>query len=68
VGTRAEGQSKTYVVGVLINLLTNGAMLYSFYLMLATSTVWIVRADNILVIFEEMFAAGRHPVTIYPGW
>jgi ABC-2 type transport system permease protein len=56
------------VVGVLINLLTNGAMLYSFYLMLATSTVWIVRADNILVIFGEMFAAGRHPVTIYPGW
>lgn len=49
-------------------LLAGGAMLYSFCLVLTTSTFWIVRADNILVIFGEMFAAGRYPVTIYPGW
>lgn len=52
----------------LVVLLAGGLMLYSFCLVLATSTFWIVRADNILVIFGEMFAAGRYPVTVYPGW
>lgn len=60
------GPAQAVAFGVV--LLAGGVMLYSFCLVLATSTFWIVRADNILVIFGEMFAAGRYPVTIYPGW
>lgn len=49
-------------------LLAGGAIVYSFWLILATSTFWFVRVDNILVIFESMYQAGRWPVGIYPPW
>jgi ABC-2 type transport system permease protein len=28
----------------------------------------VVRVENILVIFQSMYEAGRWPVGIYPGW
>lgn len=49
-------------------LLAGAAIVYSFWLILATSTFWFVRVDNILVIFESMYQAGRWPVGIYPPW
>ena len=27
-----------------------------------------MRVENILVIFQSMYEAGRWPVSIYPGW
>lgn len=49
-------------------LLAGGAIVYSFWLLLATLSFWLVRVENILVIFQSMWEAGRWPVTIYPGW
>jgi ABC-2 type transport system permease protein len=49
-------------------LVAGGAIIYSFWLLLATTTFWFVRVDNILVIFESMYQAGRWPVSIYPPW
>ncbi|HVU66629.1 MAG TPA: ABC-2 family transporter protein [Ktedonobacteraceae bacterium] len=43
-------------------------LIYCFWLMLATCAFWLVRVDNILVIFQDLYVAGRWPVTIYPGW
>ena len=37
-------------------------------MILATSAFWLVRVENILVIFQSMYEAGRWPVSIYPGW
>lgn len=54
-------------VGFVLSLLAGGAIVYSFWLILATCCFWFVRIDNILVIFESMYEAGRWPVTIYPG-
>ncbi|NWF68561.1 MAG: ABC-2 family transporter protein [Chloroflexi bacterium] len=51
-----------------ITLLAGVAIVYSFWLILATCAFWFVRIDNILVIFESMYEAGRWPVRIYPGW
>jgi ABC-2 type transport system permease protein len=51
-----------------VALLAGAAMVYSFWLMLATMTFWFVRLDNILVIFMSMWEAGRWPVGIYPPW
>ena len=51
-----------------IALLSGGAIVYSFWLFLATLSFWLVRVENILVIFQSMWEAGRWPVTIYPGW
>jgi len=52
----------------LLVLLCGGIIVYSFWLMLATCSFWIVRVENILVIFQSMYNAGRWPVGLYPGW
>lgn len=49
-------------------LFTGGAIIYSFWLMLATLTFWFLRIENILVIFQSMYEAGRWPIGIYPHW
>ena len=51
-----------------VALLAGGAIVYSFWLLLATTVFWFVRVDNILAIFQGMYMAGRWPVTIYPPW
>ena len=40
-------------------LVAGGAIVYSF---------WLVRVENILVIFQDIYQAGRWPVSIYPSW
>ena len=47
---------------------TGFLIVYAFWIILATLAFWLVRVDNLLVIFESMYEAGRWPVTIYPGW
>jgi ABC-2 type transport system permease protein len=49
-------------------LLAGLAIIYSFLLVLATLAFWLVRLENILVIFGSMYEAGRWPVGIYPPW
>lgn len=51
-----------------IVLFTGGTIIYSFWLMLATLTFWFLRIENILVIFQSMYEAGRWPIGIYPHW
>lgn len=52
----------------LFALLCGGIIVYSFWLILATFSFWFVRVENILVIFQSMYTAGRWPVGIYPAW
>jgi ABC-2 type transport system permease protein len=49
-------------------LLAGSAIIYAFWLTLATLSFWFLRIENILVIFQSVYEAGRWPVTIYPGW
>ncbi|MEW6755706.1 MAG: ABC-2 family transporter protein [Candidatus Latescibacterota bacterium] len=49
-------------------LLAGVLIVYSFWLILATFSFWFVRVENILVIFQSMYEAGRWPVGIYPRW
>ena len=58
------GQAAAFVVA----LLSGGAIVYSFWLILATCSFWFVRVENILVIFQSMYEAGRWPVSLYPQW
>ncbi|MEM7129509.1 MAG: ABC-2 family transporter protein [Chloroflexota bacterium] len=51
-----------------IALVAGGAIVYSFWMMLATCAFWFIKTENILVIFESMYQAARWPVTIYPLW
>ena len=52
----------------LVALVAGGVIVYSFWLILATCAFWFVRVENILVIFQSMYSAGRWPVGIYPSW
>ena len=49
-------------------LVAGGIIIYSFWLMLASLSFWFVRVENILVIFQSMYEAGRWPISLYPGW
>ena len=51
-----------------VALLSGGAIVYSFWLILATSSFWFVKVENILVVFQSMYEAGRWPVSLYPQW
>lgn len=52
----------------IVAILCGGAIVYSFYLILATFAFWFVRTENLLVIFDAMYQAGRWPVSLYPSW
>lgn len=50
-------------------LLVAGVMIiYSFWLVLATTAFWFVRLDNIEMVFWNLFEAARYPVDIYRPW
>jgi ABC-2 type transport system permease protein len=55
-------------LGFASALIAGGGIIYSFWLILATLSFWFVRVENILVIFQSVYEAGRWPVTIYPKW
>jgi len=52
----------------LVALAAGLALVYSFWIALATLAFWFVRIENILAIFWMVYNAGRWPVGIYPGW
>ncbi len=52
----------------LVALILGALMIYSFWLMLTSVSFWVVRVDEMLNLFEGLYAAGRWPVGIYPGW
>lgn len=60
--------SMTEALAFVVALLAGAAIVYSFMLVLATLSFWFVRTENLLVIFQSMYEAGRWPVGIYPQW
>ncbi len=65
LGTRV---SLWEAVSFVAAFLAGGVIVYSFWLILATLCFWFVRVENILVVFQSMYEAGRWPVSIYPRW
>jgi ABC-2 type transport system permease protein len=63
----AQAVGVVQALGFAAALLAGAVIVYSFFMILATLSFWVVRADNILVIFLSVYDAGRWPVTIYPG-
>lgn len=56
------------VLAFLAVLLMGGMMIYSFWMILTTAAFWIVRVEEISELFQGVYAAGRYPIGIYPGW
>jgi viologen exporter family transport system permease protein len=49
-------------------LLLGGVMIYCFWLVIATAAFWVVNMWHAVELFDGIFATGRFPVGIYPGW
>lgn len=52
----------------LVALLVGAAMVYSFWMIMATVAFWAVRIDQIAELFLGIYQAGRWPVGVYPSW
>lgn len=56
-------------IGVFVlMMIASMAIVYAVWLSLAAACFWLVRVENIEMIFWNIFEAGRYPVQIYPPW
>jgi len=68
-GSRVPGVGLLDVVYFLSMIPVAVALLYSFFLAVATSAFWLVNIDEILFrVFQSATYAGRWPLGIYPRW
>ncbi len=56
------------MLGFMAALFMGSLMIYSFWLILTTSAFWVVRVYEMINLFQGLYAAGRWPVGVYPGW
>jgi len=49
-------------------MLLGSILIYCFWLIITSTAFWIIRVDDIVNLFQGVYAAGRWPVTVYPRW
>lgn len=49
-------------------LIFGSTLLYSFWVILTSVAFWVVRINEVVQVFQAIYAAGRWPVGIYPDW
>lgn len=64
----SHGVAVIDLIQFLVMLSSGAVIIYSFWLVLATSAFWFTRINNIEMVFWNIFEAGRYPVSIYPSW
>jgi ABC-2 type transport system permease protein len=52
----------------LLMLLLAVILMYSFWLMFASVAFWVIRINDIILVWSSLYQAGRWPVGIYPSW
>jgi ABC-2 type transport system permease protein len=63
-----EGIGPVDALAFAAALLLGGVMIYSFWLIIACVSFWVVRLWEAIELFEGLFQTGRWPVGIYPIW
>ena len=56
------------VIAFIAALIMGAILLYCVWLMVTSIAFWVIRVDEIVNLFEGLYAAGRWPVSIYPDW
>jgi ABC-2 type transport system permease protein len=56
------------VLVFLAALILGGIMIYCFWIIVTTSVFWLIHIENMVDLFQGLYAAGRWPVGIYPSW
>ncbi len=49
-----------------VTLFSGFIIVMAFWLILAITSFWFVRVDNIFVVFDSLFQTAKWPVTVYP--
>ena len=62
------GVGISHALGFAAALALGGLMIYSFWLIVTTGAFWVVRMENVIELFQGLYAAGCWPVSVYPGW
>lgn len=52
----------------IVTLTAGAIIIYSFWLILATTVFWFTRIANIEMVFWNVFHAGRYPIDVYRPW
>lgn len=63
-----ESMSVVQILAFLAALIMGATMLYCVWLMVTSIAFWVIRVNDIVNLFEGLYAAGRWPVSIYPDW
>jgi ABC-2 type transport system permease protein len=58
----------TQALEFMLALFLGSLLIYCFWLIITSTAFWIVRVDEIVNLFQGIYAAGRWPVGIYPRW
>ena len=56
------------IAAFIAALIMGAILLYCVWLMVTSIAFWVIRVDEIVNLFEGLYAAGRWPVSIYPDW
>jgi len=64
--TTSVGMLDALAFGVALVL--GAVMIYCVWLVIATCSFWVVNMEHAVELFDGVFATGRFPVGIYPGW
>jgi len=56
------------IIAFIAALIMGAIMLYCVWLMVTSIAFWVIRVNEIVNLFEGLYAAGRWPVSLYPDW
>lgn len=57
-----------FILLFVVTLFSGFVVVMAFWLILAISSFWFVRIDNVFVVFDSLFQTAKWPVTIYPDF
>ncbi len=63
-----DGVGPADALAFAVALVFGAVLIYCFWLVIATGAFWVVNMWTAAELFDGVFATGRFPVGIYPGW
>jgi ABC-2 type transport system permease protein len=56
------------VVVFIVTIIASFVLIYSLWMMLMTTSFWVIRIDDLSFIFDSFFETARFPIGMYRGW
>ncbi|SFA49673.1 ABC-2 type transport system permease protein [Parageobacillus thermantarcticus] len=56
------------VIVFIVTIAASFVLIYSLWMLLMTTSFWVIRIDDLSFIFDSFFETARFPVGMYRGW